>query len=150
MKNFLLDTNILLLFLLQDKRWDKLNTRFDLPNNRNFISVVTLGELHALALRNNWGAKRSAQIDRLKEEFVVLDINIDDIIYRYAEIDAFSQGKHPTLALGMSARSMGKNDLWIAATASVFPLTLITTDMDFNHLHSVFVDLQSIDIANIL
>ena len=71
MKNLLLDTNILLLFLRQDKRWDKLNARFDLPNNRNFLSVITLGELHALALRNNWGAKRRAQIDRLKEEFVV-------------------------------------------------------------------------------
>ena len=79
-----------------------------------------------------------------------MDINIDDIIYHYAEIDAFSQGKHPTLLLGMSARSMGKNDLWIAATASVFSLTLITTDMDFNHLHDVFIDLQSIDIAHIL
>ena len=47
------------------------SARFDLPNNRNFLSVITLGELHALALRNNWGAKRRAQIDRLKEEFVV-------------------------------------------------------------------------------
>ena len=141
---------MLLLFLRQDPRWDKLDERFDFSSHRNFISVVTLGELHALGLRNGWGAKRIAQIEYLKDDFVVLDINIDDLIYRYAEIDAFSQGKHPMISLGMSSRTMGKNDLWIAATASIFSLTLITTDMDFNHLASIFVDLESIDIANIL
>jgi predicted nucleic acid-binding protein len=29
---------------------------------------------------------------------------------------------------------MGKNDLWIAATACVTHLPLITTDRDFDHL----------------
>lgn len=28
---------------------------------------------------------------------------------------------------------MGKNDLWIAATASVANVTLLTTDKDFNN-----------------
>ena len=39
------------------------------------------------------------------------------------------------------ARNMGKNDLWIAATASAFNLKLATTDKDFQHLEQVFVDL---------
>jgi predicted nucleic acid-binding protein len=39
---------------------------------------------------------------------------------------------------------MGKNDLWIAATATVFQATLLTTDKDFNHLHNVFFKVEYI------
>ena len=41
---------------------------------------------------------------------------------------------------------MGKNDIWIAATASVYDLTLITTDKDFNHLKGEYINLEYIDI----
>jgi tRNA(fMet)-specific endonuclease VapC len=30
---------------------------------------------------------------------------------------------------------MGKNDLWIAASAAVTSAVLMTTDKDFDHLH---------------
>ncbi|MBK9016619.1 MAG: PIN domain-containing protein [Saprospiraceae bacterium] len=50
----------------------------------------------------------------------------------------------------MSARNMGKNDLWIAATAHATQATLLTTDMDFNHLDGVFFDLERIDIQQYL
>lgn len=46
--------------------------------------------------------------------------------------------------VGMSARNMGKNDLWIAATASALDLTLLTTDRDFDHLHLPLLSLQKI------
>lgn len=46
---------------------------------------------------------------------------------------------------GQTARQMGKNDLWIAATASVLKATLLTTDHDFDHLHTVFVEVVYID-----
>ena len=41
---------------------------------------------------------------------------------------------------------MGKNDLWIAATSSVYDLILLTTDKDFNHLDGEFLDLEYIDL----
>jgi len=41
---------------------------------------------------------------------------------------------------------MGKNDLLIAATASVLNATLLTTDQDFNHLHNEFLNLEFIRI----
>ncbi len=44
----------------------------------------------------------------------------------------------------MSARNMGKNDLWIAATAHVLGAKLLTTDADFNHLNEVFLDLMKV------
>ena len=34
---------------------------------------------------------------------------------------------------------MGKNDLWIAATASILGAQLITTDADFDHLGGTFL-----------
>jgi predicted nucleic acid-binding protein len=40
---------------------------------------------------------------------------------------------------------MGKNDLWIAATASVLEATLLTLDHDFNHLRNEFLQVETID-----
>ncbi|WP_353485140.1 hypothetical protein [Haliscomenobacter sp.] len=66
------------------------------------------------------------------------------ILYRYAQIDAFSQGKLKDQPLNNSPRNMGKNDLWIAATASVFNLELMTLDQDFNHLNVAFLELVAL------
>jgi predicted nucleic acid-binding protein len=58
-------------------------------------------------------------------------------------MDVYSQGKEPLKPLpkGVSARNMGKNDIWIAATAAISYSTLITTDNDFEHLENVFINL---------
>lgn len=40
---------------------------------------------------------------------------------------------------------MGKNDVWIAATASVLDATLITIDTDFDHLDGEFLDPVYVD-----
>jgi tRNA(fMet)-specific endonuclease VapC len=54
----------------------------------------------------------------------------------YARLDAYSQGRlrGQPLPVGMTARNMGKNDLWIAATAWYLDLPLHTADNDFDHL----------------
>jgi tRNA(fMet)-specific endonuclease VapC len=49
------------------------------------------------------------------------------------------------LPAGLTARNMGKNDLWIAATGSVLKATLLTMDEDFNHLNKIFLDVVRID-----
>jgi tRNA(fMet)-specific endonuclease VapC len=77
---------------------------------------------------------------------LVIDLNFRDIIDRYAEIDAFSQGRLDGRKSNFTARNMGKNDLWIAATASVLDATLLTTDNDFNHLHDEFLSVAKIDL----
>jgi tRNA(fMet)-specific endonuclease VapC len=38
---------------------------------------------------------------------------------------------------------MGKNDLWIAATAALLGAILITLDNDFNHLSSIFIEIDN-------
>ncbi len=62
MNRYLLDTNILLLYLRQDKRWFTIQNQFDLNSFTNVISVVSLGELRSIALRNQWGEKRMTDL----------------------------------------------------------------------------------------
>jgi len=39
---------------------------------------------------------------------------------------------------------MGKNDLWITATAHVTNATLLTMDKDFQHLKDVYLELENV------
>jgi tRNA(fMet)-specific endonuclease VapC len=106
-----------------------------------FISVVVEGEIESLALQNQWGPIKQQDLVNYLNIFMLVDIRIKSIIKRYAEIDAFSNGKLVDQPLNMSARNMGKNDLWIAATASILNIPLMTTYNDFNHLDKVFLSL---------
>lgn len=144
MKPLLFDTNALLLFLRGDVHWQAVYQKYDVENALNCLSVISLGELCAIALHNNWGERRLAQIAQVRQDFTIIDINIEEIIQKYAQIDAFSQGKLANRPLTVSARNMGKNDLWIAATASVFNMQLITADADFEHLDASFLTLGKI------
>lgn len=136
---YVLDTNILLTYL-RGKQLSLLHgepLHLLLESNTLVISVVSLGELKSLAIRNGWGESRLKDLDAFAAQFLIADIHNKAVIDRYAEIDAFSQGKHPTVSLTTSSRNMGKNDLWIAATASVLQATLVTMDTDFDHLHHI-------------
>ena len=112
------------------------------------ISVVSLGELNSLTHQFNYGLKRQVKIQNLLNLVLKMDINIKAIIDKYGEIDAFSQGKLKEKPLNMTARNMGKNDLWIAATASAYDLTLVTMDKDFQHLTPAFLKLKYVDIRD--
>ena len=95
----------------------------------------------SIALRNGWGKTKLAKLKELMALFVITDINIEDVLDAYAEIDTFSQGKLKTKPLPYSSRNMGKNDLWIAATASVISAKLLTSDDDFDHLDGHYFDI---------
>ena len=148
--NFLLDTNILLLYLRENQRLaaqiDALPAPLAAPNT-SVLSVVTAGEIRSIAIQSQWGVARISKLLQFVQKFPIADIHVETIIQRYAEIDAFSQGRLPGRPLGTSARNMGKNDLWIAATASVLGLTLLTTDHDFHHLDGQFFDVIQLDLA---
>lgn len=49
-----------------------------------------------------------------------------------------------SLPTSFQAQKMGKNDIWIAATASVSGGVLITMDKDFAHLNDVFFKVKYI------
>jgi len=141
---FLLDTNILLDYLKGGPIMTHLIDRFDLfaSTNAMMISTVTIGEMESLVLQRNWGETRIKKFIYSLNDFLVLPINSEDISKKYGQIDAYSQG----LPTGMSARNMGKNDIWIAAIASITGAKLFTTDKDFQHLDGVLIDLEWIDV----
>lgn len=143
---FLLDTNILLHYLRKSKIAQETDIKHAplSAGNEPFVSVVSVGELESIALQNKWGEKRLKQLADLLNEVLVADIYIRRIILAYAEIDAYSQNKLTAKPLPMSARNMGKNDLWIAATANVLGAKLLTTDNDFDHLDKLFIDVEKL------
>ena len=143
---FLFDTNILLHYVRKSALLSKIEQQFDPfgPGNEAWISAVSLGEIRSIAMQNQWGEKRTAQLDDFLLRFLVSDINFVPIIRQYAAIDAFSQARHPLHVSSFTARNMGKNDLWIAATASVLGATLLTTDADFDHLNGVFLPVAKV------
>jgi predicted nucleic acid-binding protein len=146
--DYLLDTNIWLHYIRQTAKYQKILNAIFGDENRQFMSIATVGELQSLAMRNKWGKNKLIELKIVIEEVQVLPISRMDLAEIYAEMDTFSQGSHPTYALptGMSARNMGKNDLWIAATARLLDLTLVTTDKDFEHLKDIFFPLILIEV----
>ena len=148
MNRYLIDTNILVYYIRNGSRIKFIDEKFNLLSamDTSIISVVTEAEIKSIALQLNWGQPKQRILTTLLQKFLIADINVQKIVDMYAEIDAFSQGKLLSKPLGMSARSMGKNDLWIAATASVLDLPLLTTDKDFLHLDGQFLNLSYVDL----
>lgn len=154
MNRFILDTNIVLAYFQNKENIvNEIESIFPLFTDENItaISIVTIGELYSLSLQRHWGQPKIDKLTELIRELVVIDINADDLIERYAVIDAYSQGKlfDKPLPTGLTSRNMGKNDLWIAATASVTKATLITTDNDFVHLKDMYLALLHIDLTEL-
>lgn len=135
---YLLDTNVVLHLMRGNALGQSIASAYGLRDslNRGVISVVTVGEMLALARHRNWEAKKSSSLKALLDQLVWIDINAPDILEAYSVLDSESlkQGKR-----------MGKNDVWIAATARVSGLTLLTTDLDFDHLHGTWIDRIWID-----
>lgn len=145
---FLFDTNIILIYLRNIIMKQMIESRYQPFNlsNSSMVSVVTVGELKAFALKNKWGMSRIRDLEEFLLRFLIIDINTEDVINRYAEIDAFSQGRLDGKKSNFTSRNMGKNDIWISATASVLNATLLTTDNDFDHLHDEFLSVAKIDL----
>jgi len=146
---YILDTNIILIYL-RDKNTKKLIQENYSPfseTNIPIVSVVSIGEIESIALRNHWGKTKLLNIDKFFNKCVIADINSKDVIKMYGLIDAYSQGKLKNKPLNNSSRNMGKNDIWIAATAAVTNSTLITTDQDFSHLDNSFLNLELIKLV---
>ena len=142
------DTNIVIHYLRESEVMHQVDQQFNPfdPAHEIWLCVVSIGELKSIAIQAKWGAKRLKQLESLLDVLHPVDIWAEDILDRYAEIDAFSQGKLSSQPLGLTSRNMGKNDLWIAATASILGATLLTTDADFDHLKATFLELGKVEL----
>jgi tRNA(fMet)-specific endonuclease VapC len=119
----LLDTNVLL-YLLRGKdegRYIKETYGLDRRAERPLISIITVGEMLSMSLRQAYGDTKRKALDDLLRELVIVDIR-RTIAGHYAEIQTRLQ------ALGTP---IGQNDIWIAATAKATGAVLLTE----NHRH---------------
>lgn len=146
MRRYLLDTSILVHYARQSPLYQQLEQIETLTASDCIIlaSVVTEAEILSFGIQHNWGKQKLQAIQTLLGKIIVIDISSVDknLMNAYAEIDAFSKGKLPGKTLGTSAQAIGKNDLWIAATAKVANATLLTTDGDFDHLNGIYLTVK--------
>ena len=143
------DTNILLFSITNDGFNARIESSYYQDENDLIISVVTEGELYSLALQRGWGTGKIERLNSSLEKFIIYPVKLQTVLNSYSRIDAYSQGKlkNKPLPKSMTARNMGKNDLWIAATTNVTQARLVTTDKDFDHLKDVFFPVDRIDAA---
>ncbi len=144
---YILDSNILIHLVRENpKAIDLIEKKGIFSANQGIISFASLGESLAFSLKNKWGVAKRERLEIYLKIIPTIDIAGRQLADAYAEIDAFSQGRHPTLISTFTARNMGKNDLWIAATTHVYEATLLTTDNDFDHLMPDFLTIEKVDI----
>lgn len=129
---YFLDTNILIHLIRNDSIGSYLKDTYALllTDPRPLISDVTEGEIRSLALQWNWGKHKKEQMEFFLSYFWRTTISTQDVFEAYATIDAYSESVNCP---------MGKNDVWIAASAYIAQANLLTTDKDFDHLHHTFI-----------
>ena len=138
---YLLDTSILVAYIRAGDVGEYVETQFGLraSPHRPLMSVVSIGEVLSLARKLPWGEKKKGLTHRLLQELVSVDINDQEILQAYAELDHFC------LKTCKPAQRIGQNDLWIAATASVTHATLLTMDKHFSKFHPKYLTRVYID-----
>jgi len=143
--NLFYDTNILI-NLVRASKTEELIAFFNPQNGIVYSSVVVEAEIKSIALTNKWGKNRMFKLDYFLNRINILEVNQIFLDF-YVEIDTFSQRKNPNFSTFAfdSPRNMGKNDLWIASTATLLGLELVTTDADFAHLNKVFLEVRQIN-----
>ena len=116
---FLLYTNVFIFAARGGLVWEKIKAVCNplTYEPKGMVCIVMHGELRAFAELNTLGTRKRSEADFLVSYLDTLDINHRDVIDAYALLDTHSR------KIGVR---MGKNDLWIAATAHVYGATIIT------------------------
>jgi tRNA(fMet)-specific endonuclease VapC len=121
--SYLLDTNIVIALFA-----DEVEVKNSLASaNEIFISSITVGELC-------YGAKKSARstenLERIKDfvaSITVLGCDLETA-YRYGEVKN---------KLRFKGKPLPENDMWIAAIALQYNLTLVTRDAHFQEVENL-------------
>lgn len=151
MKNIVIDTCVFI-HIVRDTITGKkcINALEAFDESANIIiSVVTKAELESFIAQSKWGSTKIEKLNKILSEITYIDISNSDtaLINSYTVIDAYSKRKISDMngnLLRGSARKMGKNDLWIAATAHALGIPLMTTDSDFDHLNSTHLSVYKV------
>lgn len=149
-RSFLLDTSMLL-GIITDTPWaQRARSECNLDDPRTVVttSVVCHGEIMAISERRKWSDKKRKKLVKLLYEVPASGINRQPILNAYTRINVWTHGGSVVDQQApppKPAVSMTDNDIWIATTAHVTDATLLSTDRDFEHLHSVWIDFIYVD-----
>ena len=105
-----LDTNVLIHGVRGDAVWQGIKGICDplMYEPKPSVCIVTHGELRSFAEQHEWGDLKRNQMNYLLGYFRVIERITPAVIDAYALIDSYSH---------QEGVIMGKNDIWIAATA---------------------------------
>lgn len=120
---YLLDTNVVLFATRQGStQAQAIEQQFGLRSSpfRPALCEVSVAEL--LAFSQGWGEKRRKLLMDVIDEHVVLPIGRREIHEEWARLKSHSKSK------GLAIQH-DHNDLWVAATAHVAGLTVMSTDL---------------------
>ena len=126
--SFLLDTDTCSAHL---KQRTSVTSKFMQYTGRLHLSVITLGELLTWALRAKAPSQRFQGVQSLLTDVNLLDVS-EDVARRFGQLRA---------SLLDAGRPTPQVDLWIAATALVHGLTVVTHNTrDFAHIPGLMTD----------
>ena len=117
--NYLLDSSILVLLLKQDAMISQ--KLAEVGRATFYVSTVALGELYYGAEHSIYAEKSRADVDALTRTMTVLVVDT-------ATAQKYGLLKHEQRTRGLM---LPDNDLWIAATAFQYGLTLVARDRHF-------------------
>ena len=125
--SFLLDTNIVIPFF--DGNQDiveKIDQAYEI-----FIPAIVIGELYYGAFKSSKQLKNIERIDNFKPHVSILDC--DEFTAKI-----YGQFKHELKSKG---KPIPENDIWIAALAKQYDITLVTRDKHFENLDNLIFEL---------
>jgi tRNA(fMet)-specific endonuclease VapC len=109
---------------------ERLRPWFHLDNGI-VLPLVVVGELRAGFAAGNWQKENDDLLERFMDSPSVNVVTITEMTTRvFAEI---------YLRLRRAGKSIGTNDMWIAAIALEQDLSLLTLDDDFSHVPDLMV-----------
>jgi tRNA(fMet)-specific endonuclease VapC len=121
----LLDTNIVIAFFAQEPDiLDRMQAA-----EAFFIPSIVLGELYFGARKSGKPAQNLKQINELAAKTAILDCNAETA-QQYGQLKDNLRRK---------GRPIPENDIWIAAIAVQYNLTLITRDAHFNQVDNLLI-----------
>lgn len=126
MDSVVIDTDVLSYLFKEDTRGDLY--RPHLHGKLGVLSFMTVAELDLWAASRSWGARRRAELSAFLRPYVVIDSD-RQLCRRWAEIrsEAMRSGHHIDTA-----------DCWIAATAALYGIPLVTHNRDhFVHVKAL-------------
>jgi tRNA(fMet)-specific endonuclease VapC len=124
--SYLLDTNIVIPFLRGEQT---VIDQFDQADEILLPSIV-LGELDFGARKSGRTPENLARIEELSRQVIVLNCDTDTARH-YGSIKN---------ALRLKGRPIPDNDIWIAAIARQYQLTLVTRDAHFSEVDKLRVE----------